>query len=319
MTQMTADGESLTNGSGDQLTHLDMTVGTEEAFLLSSRQGRSLLAKRQEVADAFCDAYQTGICYSLAPATNKRQCEERMKTGKKSQYKKACDYTFPANKKSSKAAKKENKKCKQLRKAQKKSCKKQVEGKGIGTTDTWTSNDCMRTFEQKAGSCWDNSSTSSAPLQSCNVPTVAKCRTAYGNDPEVPTPYTDCDRQCPYTTYEGLNFVIPRYKYFSAGYSYDPAAGEGNEWARNACFSFCAGKCNDDTRCRTYSVHATADAGGQHATCRCYLHEHWICNAGSNCAGTVPYKQCDTNSKEYTCILSAVCRPEQGWYDNVAC
>ena len=58
----------------------------------------------------------------------------------------------------------------------------------------------------------------------------------------------------------------------------------------------CAERCNNDKRCRTFSVHLlTGNAGN------CYLHSDWVCNGGSK------YETGDHM------IFSGVCRPEAGW------
>merc|ERR1712176_1727841 len=70
----------------------------------------------------------------------------------------------------------------------------------------------------------------------------------------------------------------------------------------------CAKSCNDDSKCRTYTVHISVNhhpigPGPYHMEFegQCYLHDSWLTNHGSNY---------DSNSVGRHDIYSAVCRPE---------
>lgn len=125
-----------------------------------------------------------------------------------------------------------------------------------------------------------------------------------------------CHQQCPYVTYEGLSFAT---KSSSRQRNYFPLSqtSEGNKML---CIDYCADLCYKDSSCRSYSVHIeTIFSVPASLECYCYLHKNWICDYGSNCEGKYLGKQCGNEIAELSCVISAICRPEKGWYDNVDC
>jgi len=160
-------------------------------------------------------------------------------------------------------------------------------------------------------------STTSLPLAGCDAPGGFTCP-YYNPNPGRwgnPEPYGgdgDCVQQCPYVTYEGLSFATKSYSHSRKRYklSNDPEANLG------VCIDYCVEKCQDDTKCRTYSVHIGVEVVSSMLACVCYLHDNWLCDYGSNCEDKYTGKQCITDPIiALDCVISAVCRPEQGWID----
>jgi len=129
------------------------------------------------------------------------------------------------------------------------------------------------------------------------------------------TPDGGCNQQCPYETYEGLSFDIKRSAYHSKSFlvASDPAQSKG------ACVDFCVEECLNRKTCRSYSVHINVVIGPLPIACDCYLHDKWICDGGSNCQGKWLGEPCSAEVDQLSCVISAVCRPEPGYYDNVDC
>jgi len=99
----------------------------------------------------------------------------------------------------------------------------------------------------------------------------------------------------PFVTYRGLDFAQKSYRTYcdggeDCGYP-DPfpshASREGAVWE-------CAKFCNDDAKCRTYTVHTHRFLTGYRY--ECYLHEQWLCDTVTDSIGHD--------------IFSAVCRAE---------
>merc|ERR1711862_777154 len=93
-------------------------------------------------------------------------------------------------------------------------------------------------------------------------------------------------------TYRGLDFSHKRSKLVGT-----PASKSS---AMDAVWS-CAKYCNDDEDCLTYTVHTFYEPRDKLYQGRCYFHNAWLCDWGSN------FKPESVGSTE---IFSGVCRQE---------
>jgi len=106
--------------------------------------------------------------------------------------------------------------------------------------------------------------------------------------------YPDGGSQTPGTIWYGLDFNIESYKRFHTKFDDDT----------DAVWQDCAKSCNDDYKCRTFSVHIEGNLFHPYKAAwvgDCYLHKDWLCNKGTR------YHPNPVHPKR---TVSGVCRPE---------
>jgi len=129
------------------------------------------------------------------------------------------------------------------------------------------------------------------------------------HDPMCPTtgsphPHNDGSTQTPGVVYYGLDFSTRSYRN-SLIYDKDNKGKRTYFTEQGGVWQGCALECNADTACRTFTVHVKEATDFYNKWYgRCYFHEHWLDNHGSDFV---------KNSLKKRSIVSGVCRPEDRW------